>query len=149
MLEVPGDLWDFWDAGGYVAITTNGSTVAKQRAVMGRGTALQAATRIPGLPARLGADIARWGNHVRAYPDIRLFTYPVKHHWADPADPNLIARSAEELAQASFGLTVYLPRPGCGAGTGRLSWRDVQPILEQRLDDRFVVVTPPDHYYDA
>ena len=38
--------------------------------------------------------------------------------------------------------TVVLPRLGCGLG--QLRWDDVKPILERYLDDRFIVLTPPE-----
>lgn len=145
MLEVPGNLWTMYSMGEYIAIPTNGTVNVRGTAVMGRGVALEAKEHIPRLAKRLGADLMQYGNHVRAYPDIRLFTYPVKHHWNQSADLELIERSAHELIAVSFGLTVYLPRPGCG--NGWRSWVEVQPILAPILDDRFVIVELPERFW--
>lgn len=39
-----------------------------------------------------------------------------------------------------FGYSeVVLPRPG--AGNGGLEWKDVRPILEEILDDRFTILS--------
>jgi len=61
--------------------------------------------------------------------------------WAARADIDIIRKSTIELRMMidKFGITeVYMPRPGCGAG--ELDWRrEVKPILEPILDDRFIV----------
>ncbi len=149
MLEAEGDLWDFHTIGAWVAITTNGAVRKDGCCVMGRGVAKEAARRFPWLPTQLGERIIAAGNHVHRFSHVRLFTFPVKHHWHEPADPDLIEQSARELA--SFvqdpGILapvkrVYLVRPGCG--NGRLKWEDVKPLIAPLLDDRFIVVERPD-----
>jgi hypothetical protein len=137
MTEIKGNIWDFWNKGYWIAITTNVFVRANGKAVMGRGVALQAARRFPELPKRLGSRIQQYGNHVFSFTDYRLFTFPVKHFWFEKADLELIACSARELARDLDG-RVYLPRPGCG--NGQLDWNVVKPMLTGLLDDRFVIV---------
>ncbi len=70
-----------------------------------------------------------------------LASFPVKRHWHEAADPELIRSSARQLVALAdkFGYErVVLPRPGCG--NGRLSWEGIRPILAGILDDRFTVV---------
>lgn len=150
MKEVTGDLWELGEKdGNAIVITTNGAVTKLGRAVMGRGVARQAKKRFAahGVDARLGQIIKVAGNHVHSLfvgEPYTLVTFPVKHHWIDQADPELIVRSAGELkakADKSLWAKVYLPRPGCG--NGRLEWDDVKPIIEPILDDRFTVVNKP------
>ena len=143
MIEATGNLWDFYDIGETVCITTNGHVGRAGTAVMGRGTAKQAASKFPTLPLALGSLLRATGNHVYLLcPGI--FSFPVKHHWAMDADLYLIRRSCLELKTLAglYQLSrVYLPRPGCG--NGNLQWKDVKPVLEMHLygdDDRFIVV---------
>lgn len=136
-----GDIWKAHAAGWPVAVTTNGEINVGSKAIMGRGTAKDAATRYPALPKKLGARIRDFGNHVFFFPEEHLYTFPVKHHWRDPADLALIRQSALEIAEISRGLgqwKVVLPRPGCG--NGNLAWSAVEPILAAILDDRFTIV---------
>ena len=111
---------------------------------MGRGVAQQAALRWPGLPYILGGLIRAGGNHVQmlgTWDSWQLIALPVKHHWRDPADFILIERSLDELVGhvEKYGLNdVALPRPGCG--NGGLEWKDVRPLLLERLDDQFVIL---------
>ncbi len=131
-----------------IVIPTNGDINRQGKAVMGRGLALQAARRYPLLP-KVFADLLRDnGNHVldvyqpRHMPTI--LTFPVKHHWHHIAELELIERSAQELVVKTNRLgyrRVSLPRVGCG--NGALAWKDVRPILEQYLDDRFILVSLP------
>ena len=140
MLETVGDIWAYAGT-SIIAITTNGSVTRDGRAIFGRGVARQAASRFPGLAVTAGRLLVERGNHVCSLGN-GVVTFPVEETpWSLP-DLRLIARSAEELrllADLSGWQRIVVPRPGCGGGG--LSWRDVQPLLEACLDDRFVVIS--------
>ncbi len=145
MREVEGDLWDFHGIGAWVAITTNGAVRKDGGCVMGRGVAKEAAQRFPWLPTQLGERIRDAGNRVHRFSPIRLFTFPVKHHWREPADLVLIEQSARELLGfiedpgiAPAVQRIYMVRPGCG--NGQLQWEAVKPRIASILDDRFIIV---------
>jgi hypothetical protein len=142
MIEVNGNLWTY--PADVRVITTNGFVKKDGTCVMGRGCALEATQKFPGLPKLLGDLITAKGNVVhfliREMP--ALLTLPVKHKWFEKADPQLIALSCVclvRLADVNGWKTIVLPRPGCG--NGQLKWEDVKPILEPILDDRFHVIT--------
>lgn len=147
MREVTGDLFEVeTDA---LAITTNGSIRRDGAAVMGRGVALTAKTKWPGIELVLGMHLKKFGNHVHRLSDTEMkiwghrvprhvYSLPVKHDWREMADVELIRRSLHELKVAFTG-TIALVRPGCG--NGGLTWEVVRPIVQDILpDDRFVVV---------
>lgn len=145
MQEIKGNLWGFHKRGDPIVITTNGTIKTNGEAVMGRGIAAQAAAKFPNIPSSLGYKLTKQGNIVHvfnvAYPTVRLFTFPVKHNWWEPADINLIQQSAMQLRAMADLLdlrNVYMPRPGCG--NGQLKWEDVKPYIEGMLDHRFTVV---------
>ena len=143
MIEVVGNLWEF--PADVRVITTNGFIRKDGACVMGRGCALEAKNKFPGIEHVLGAKIKAYGNHVFFLGE-GLYSFPVKHNWYEKADIDLIRKSAEELAMCvSDGFedvkepVVVLPRPGCG--NGQLKWYEVKPILEPILDDRFHIIT--------
>lgn len=140
--EIEGDLWDYQGKGDWVAVTTNGIVNKAGRCVMGRGVAQEATVIFPWLSSDLGYRIKRGGgNVVHAFPAIKLFSFPVKTHWRDDADLNLIERSAKQLREQvdDRGIKrVYLVQPG--TGNGRRKWSEVKPLIEPFFDDRFVVV---------
>jgi O-acetyl-ADP-ribose deacetylase (regulator of RNase III) len=147
MIELKIDLWTVEPVDA-VVITTNGFVKRNGACVMGRGCAKEAARMWPDLPADLGTAIKEKGNECFVFevvPDddragFALITMPVKHNWWEAADPSLIAKSVEELKEIvdkNGYEIVAMPRPGCGSG--KLKWRDVKPILEPFLDDRFIV----------
>jgi hypothetical protein len=146
MLAEYGDLWDLpCDAR---CLTVNGYVKTNGEAVMGRGVALQAKQRWPELPRILGVNIQIFGNHVFDLwqpPNEPLFiSFPVKAHWREQADLELIKRSCRELMAVADRLElehIILPKPGCG--NGRLSWDIVRPAISPLLDDRVSVL-----YYD-
>src|SRR5690349_18926875 len=134
MKELFGDLWELAKGENKVlCITSNGFVKSNGECVMGRGIALEAAQRFPLLPHHLGRAILKYGNHVLYIGKYwetdpkntyKLFSFPVKHHWKQFADPELIKRSAQELVEifpdayfkAHPDTNVYIPRPGCGNG---------------------------------
>jgi hypothetical protein len=145
MREMTGDLWTV--PADVRVVTTNGVVNAKGVAVMGRGCALEAKSRYPGIEYELGRLLNRGGNHVhlvrgKTLVDAALVSFPVKHAWFEIADLKLISRSVDELIalvdQYSEWKLVVLPRPGCG--NGKLDWSVVSPVVS-RLDDRFFVIT--------
>lgn len=144
MLEQKIDLWS--TKNGAICITTNGTIKKNGEAVMGRGCALEATKKHPGIQKILGSRLQDKGNHVHkfigmGFPYPLLITFPVKHNWWEKADIKLIEQSCHELVQLiGQSLIVYLPRPGCG--NGGLNWeKEVKPILEKILPDNIIVVS--------
>lgn len=145
MKEIVGNLWEprfaappFWRG-----ITTNGAVKANGDCVMGRGVAKQAMLLFPNLARELGDRIHRAGNRPATFVLYRIFSFPVKHHWSEPADPKLIEESAEELALLADlwkDQTFILPRPGCG--NGGLHWEMVQPLLLDLPDNVWIIDLP-------
>jgi len=141
--EVDGNLWEI--EADWRVITTNGFVKKDGRAVMGRGVARQALQRYPGIDRLLGNHLRR-SNRVHVLSEYRLISMPVKYNWWEDADPDLIERSARELAawaDTQGDVSVVLPRPGCG--NGGLLWSQVKPLIEDILDDRFTVVYIPSY----
>lgn len=140
MKEVIGNIWDYHDQGNWIVITTNGFVRKDGACVMGRGVAKEAAIKFPDYPYHLGEFIKKFGNHINLNPKYHIFSFPVKHNWWAKADIKLIEQSCQELLDVSsaFKSPFYMVRPGCG--NGQLDWKDVKPILEKYLDDRFVIV---------
>ncbi len=170
MREVRGDLFNPRGSVDAICLTTNGMVKQDGSCVMGRGCAAQAKTRWPGIEHVLGSKITGLDNHVHLLTqfqpvclflpvdkvnfdyetvplDYHVVSFPVKHHWRDQADLDLIKRSAKELISLVDGLgwsKVVIPRPGCGAG--RLTWKTVKTALKPLLDDRFYVIHFPSKY---
>lgn len=148
MIEVVGNLWQFPGADVRV-ITTNGDFDKKGYAIMGRGSAYEAARQFHDLPRMLGAKLKERGNRVFVFTnanwgmDFTLVTFPTKNEWHENSDIDLIFRSAcklADLADAKDWKKIVAPRFGCGAG--RLNWeRQVKPMVEKILDDRFHIIT--------
>lgn len=142
MLEEYGEFWE--KRGDARCITTNGILRENGKAIMGAGVALQARDRYLkegiDLETILGRLIKRHGNHVY-YLGNNLFSFPTKHHWKEKSDIELIKRSVRELVLLVDKLDykrILLTRPGCGQGG--LEWKNVKPIIQHILDNRFIIV---------
>jgi hypothetical protein len=157
MIMIKGNIWDhhrggptdkpFSDACA-VVVTTNGIIRKDGRAVMGAGIALQAAQRFKDLPNLLANALRNYGNILFYYPNWNLFTFPTKHDFKMPSDLALIERSTIQLASVLVDekykyLRVIMTKPGCGYG--KLSWNQVEPILDKHLSyfgERIRVIEP-------
>lgn len=145
MKVVNGNLFDFWNAGEWIVITTNGNVKKNGRAVMGKGVALEASQKCPNLSKILGEYIQEGGNQVYFFPEYKIITFPTKNNWKNDSLINLIELSAHDLLigvnNSHFFADkierVYMPKPGCG--NGNLDWKDVEPILDSYLDKRFII----------
>ncbi len=134
MVEKPCDLW--LENAEYRCILTNGALTGEGEAILDTPSALQAATRYHGLASDLGRLIASRGNHVHL---IRagVVSFPARQYqWAKPS-PQIIERSARELAELVGTAKTLLPRPGCG--DGELTWEAVCPLLASLPDNVFVI----------
>lgn len=161
MREIQQDLWAV-DC-DWLCITTNGTVKRDGRAVMGRGCALEATKKLKDIDAVLGWGLGGNGNvvmrlgmivneHSEYHKFCNIYSFPVKHHWRDKADLDLIAQSCEQLLelyndninQGYADPLIAIPRPGCGAGG--LSWRhEVRPLLEAYFKDsnNIIIVSKP------
>src|SRR4051812_3283092 len=100
MKEITGNLWDYYGKPNHiVCITTNGMVKRNGKCVMGRGCAFEATQRVPGIASALGNRIQAIGNQNVFLDDYKIMTFPVKHHWKDAADLNLISDSAFMLTE--------------------------------------------------
>ena len=146
MKEIYGDLWSYHSQGYTIAITTNTSLNNKGELVMGKGCAYEAKCRFPDLPIIFGNTLGGKHNQVVYIKCYRIFSFPVKVNWWEPAKPELIVRSAKELmrmkerhSQDLKGGGVIIGRPGCGAGG--LQWVDVSKLVQGIFDDKIAMVT--------
>lgn len=145
MREVTGNIWDAQvDA---ICVTTNGITKRDGRAVMGKGIALEAVKRFPGIDITLGSFLIDFGNRVhhiysclKSERSENIVSFPTKHHWRDKSDIDLIlisCRQLIELTNREKWSKVALPRVGCG--NGGLTWTLVKTMISDLLDDRFII----------
>jgi hypothetical protein len=168
MKNIKGNLFD--QQADAICITTNGFVKANGECVMGRGCAQEAVKRWPGIDKTLGTLIHLSGNIVQIIGiniKYKIVAFPVKpttarfngnnavRHmaskftigelipgWAAKAMPSIIENSAQELltlANECNWQRIVLPRPGCGAG--ELKWSEIEPMLQNILDDRFEAIT--------
>ncbi|RTL07642.1 hypothetical protein EKK58_00275 [Candidatus Dependentiae bacterium] len=146
-----GNLWEYHGRGHWVCVTTNGIVNADGLLIMGRGVALEAVERFPGLRRTLGQKVRQHGNVPILCPQERVISFPTKHHWRDPSDLTLIRASTESLKlcwpivrdiSTMAGvqpLPICLPKVGCG--NGGLDWNtQVLPILNGLLDDNYIAI---------
>lgn len=139
MIEVFGNLWDA--EADLIVITTNLATRRDGSAVMGAGCAREAAERFPNFPWDYGLFLANEGDTpVFTYDDQALYCLPVKYHWSEKADYQLIdneVRALVKYVDTTDYKRVAMPRPGCG--NGGLQWWSVKQRIQHLLDDRYHV----------
>jgi O-acetyl-ADP-ribose deacetylase (regulator of RNase III) len=138
------------DAADAVCFTSNGVLTKSGRLVMGAGVALQFRKYYENIDLHAGKCVKQNGNicqvvlkvlRDRNRPDLYVIAFPTKEHWRDSSKIELIKRSAQQLvslANNNNWKQVYVPAPGCGLG-GLDFDKDVVPVLDNLLDDRFIV----------
>lgn len=133
----------------YIVIPTNGVVRSSGKAVMGAGLARQANDRVVDLDERLGTKITQYGNHVYAFEDEKIITFPTKDHYKDDADLGLIQDELSRLVEFADKQSIdeeAIAVPQLGCGLGGLSWDVIQSLLKRQLDRRFLLVSPPDSF---
>lgn len=135
-----GDMWSVYEDADLFLITTNSAVTKEGVLVMGRGIALQANQRFPGLARALGQQILKTCGSLGTYgvlissrwPEAKLGAFQVKIDPKQSASLALIQKSTTALCawckehpQAS----VHLNFPGIGYGG--LLREEVLPIVEQ------------------
>lgn len=145
-----GDILD--DPSDAIVIPTN--TVG----VMGKGLALSAAKKWPGLEignkdSCEAGDVQPGGHWVwHEYDDdsLLIFCVPTKRHWRDKSRIEDVAASLESVAQRILNWrgnpirSIAIPPLGCGLGG--LRWTDVRPLIEafaERVPEVKVTVYEP------
>lgn len=148
MLEITGNLWDYYDKGYTICITTNGTIKKDGSVVMGRGCALEAKNRFPLLPKKLGECLTfDYKTDVYNVPfyfiEYNIVTFPVKDNWYETAKLDLIYHSCvwlKHILDTHDIKKIVLPRPGCG--NGKLDWeKEVKPVIKDILDDRILIIS--------
>jgi len=149
MRVIKEDLWS--DPKAKVIVTTNGALRKNGSLVMGRGAALQAAQKFPGIDLVCGKAIKDnatmkddRGNFLYGFlpiPEVHGIygIFQVKAHWSDPASLMMIQASTVKLVAHTMDhpdVTFRMNFPGIG--NGRLRREQVEPLLF-RLPDNVVI----------
>ena len=166
MKEARGNMLDM-DCDALI-ITTNGFTKTNGEAIMGRGIAKQIADLMPEIPKKLGGMLHLFGNNVSVLTTdpMPIVNFPVKPDYVRNNGTNVVSHcktaigtwTAGFLAKADIQLieksliqlveltnrkpewkVILIPRVGCGAG--ELDYKDIKPLMEKYLDDRFICCT--------
>lgn len=141
------DMWELVGVVDVICVTTNAIVTKEHRCVMGRGCALQAKDKFPGIDVILGIQIQAKGNIPHLIwneQGTHIYSFPVKHHWKYPASLDLIEHSCKALVKIANENPSYrrivLPKPGCS--NGKLEWPDVRRVLRPIIgsDSRFIIV---------
>jgi hypothetical protein len=128
-----------------ICCTTNTTLKSNCDLVMGAGIAKLFAEKFPTLPKvwgnRIKHDLHSHGFMATWSPFAWLVAFPTKQAWQQDSTLARIEKSTKILVATTNILMwqrVLLPKPGCS--NGGLDWElQVKPILEEILDDRFVV----------
>lgn len=127
----------------YIVIPTNLIVRKDGLAVMGAGLALQAAQLYPELPILLGKHLTRTKDTFPIwfkFKDKTIICFATKHDWKDKASisliqDNIISLTTTVLLEDWKNIAI----PKLGAGLGQLQWNTIKPIMEQLLDNNYIL----------
>jgi len=140
--EIKANIWDFKD--DIKIITTNGNIGKGNRAVMGKGLALDAAQRCKTIQEELAYRILLHGNHCYYFPQHKIITFPTKVNFWEKSNLSLIRMSMKELYLMCCKENIHrviFPHVGCQ--NGGLNWKDVKRKIEEilQMDEvEFIIV---------
>lgn len=161
MKIIKGNIWKIKKADA-ICITTNGIIGQHNRAVMGKGIALDAKIKHPGIDYLLAKKLNKHGNYVYLLTEktkkgisllnmdvfsvnknipYHIVSFPTKNHWKEKSSLSLIKKSAKrlvKLADKKKWKKIIVPRPGCN--NGELNWKDVKKVIEPIFDNRFRII---------
>lgn len=144
MILERGDMWSVFGKTDLFLITTNPIINKQGLAVMGRGIAKEASDRFPSIRRDFASHMQNlratdtWPSYcdlIGRYDNQDVGFFMVKNHWSEPADLDVIRRSVNELYDWDVDCEfrrVDLNFPGIG--NGRLSRKQVLPIIEKLPD---------------
>jgi len=152
MREIFGNLWTFHKEKRWVVVTTNIGWKKDGTNPMGAGVAKKAADLFEDLPRWYGEKCKKYtdATAVQMYKPAKFFLFPTKKldksqpwaSWQQDSSVELIERSTKQLAYLVKHFKIFgdigIPLVGCQ--NGNLREKDVMPILEEYLDDQFVLV---------
>lgn len=167
MIVESGNIWDFLGIADAICITTNGYVRAGGRAVMGRGTALQARSRYSDVERNLSTHLRVYGNVPGILTVDRrtsIVSFPTKIEGMENPPKHLILPASKFLYENKSYVYGYhlksflylivesakklnkladesdwdsIVLPKVGCGEGGLEWDQVSKSL-RFLDDRFI-----------
>lgn len=153
MKHLEGNIWHLHDFGYPIVVPTNIGWKANGNAVFGRGIASECAKRFPESVSRWGALCQTFEDKTTTFYDekFNLFYMPVKPlnreaphmSWKSDAQVELIKHSLASfiiLVDQNKLKQVVTPLVGCG--NGGLAPKDIKPLMEKNLDDRFFLIRP-------
>ena len=130
---------------GVPVVTTNAILNRHGHLVMGRGAALEASRRFPGLALNAGTALGsldlvggRYGLLTPAQLEQPILLFQVKLHWKDAADIHLIRHSTEKLAVYAADRrwqTFNLNFPGIGNGRLAHRFEEILSVLSDLPDN--------------
>lgn len=134
---------ELWNTKASHILVTSNSYIRKDGAlVMGRGAALEAATRFPNFPYIAGGRISeKWGGHLGFYGTLlsvhkNIGLFQVKRHFKDPAELGIIEASVGSLLVQMRNETYAINFPGIGYGQLEIS--RVLPVIQKLPDNVWI-----------
>lgn len=144
MVEIFDNILNYIGVVDAVCVTTNGTIKKNGAGVMGAGNAKAFNNAFKDLDSILGRCIKENGNitqYIYKVANTKIIAFPVKHHWYEKADIDLIVKSYKELVNLLdlYALkSTLLPRPGCQ--NGGLDWKEVKAKLLPIWDERITII---------
>jgi len=145
-----GDMWQEFGKPATIVLVTTNSVITRNGLVMGKGSALEAAKRFPGIRMSLAKKLKELGFQSGTFPtkiwygvlvskNNQIGIFQTKFDWRSPSGLDIVRFSCKMLREIALkhpDMTYHLPFPG--VGNGGLPEELVLPILMTLPDNVFV-----------